>query len=245
MASGAGAPNERPPGDGSPPGKPSKGSKPRAPLSEISEAVLKKHGISIVRAKPKGSCGPVAKRQTAKKCGWYVGDEGHEVIDIESSPEGPERKPTHVIFLSSDSEESSSPGSPSRASTPCGATRTESMGRRQRLPTVSPNSDGSSPSAVSSSADSASREGTTDDLPLVVAWPIGTTPPPHIRDPTALMWGLSPGEGDDSSRMECDGSRSPPENYVDSDEVPWSSPENLCDEPMDGESERGEDPCSD
>ncbi len=79
------------------------------------------------------------------------------------------------------------------------------------------------------------------NLPVVVAWPLGTTPPPHIRNPTALMWGLSPNDDE----MDCDVSGSPPKHYIDSDQVPWSSPENLGNEPINSESDLTKDPCSD
>lgn len=244
MASGAGAPDERPPGDGSPPGKPPKAKKPRTASAAISVATLKKHGILVIRAKPQDPCS-AAKKQTARKCGWYVGDEGYECIDVESSPEEQSRMPTHVIFLSSDSEQSSTPGSPSRSSTPCGETRSMAS-CRQRLPLASPipdNSSSSSSSSPTTSANSEPHDDTPDELPLVVAWPLGTTPPPHIRDPTALMWGLSPGENANDTEMERESSDIPPENYI---EVPWSSPERLADDTMESDNaEECEDPCSD
>ena len=234
MASGPGAPGERPPGDEAPPGKLPKGKKPRTASAEISEATLKKHGILVIRGKPQESCS-AAKKQIARKSGWYIGDEGYECIDVESSPEEQSKMPTHVIFLSSDSEQSSTPGSPNRSSTPCGETRSMTT-CRQRLPITSPIPDNSSSSSSpTTSANSELHDETPDELPLVVAWPLGTTPPPHIRNATALMWGLSPDGDDNGDDMECDVSGSPPQLYIDSDEVPCSSSEDVGDEPMDGE----------
>ena len=62
------------------------------------------------------------------------------------------------------------------------------------------------------------------------------------------MWGLSPDGDDNGDDMECDVSGSPPQLYIDSDEVPCSSSEDVGDEPMDGEwdlTKSPRDPCRD
>lgn len=137
MASGAGAPGDRPPGDEPLGGKALSDHDLISALREISEEELMKHGIKVVRVGVPNPCDN--NKKMAKKTPWYVGDEGYETIRVDGLPHQFDKSRRHFIILSPPSSPLPSEGaSPGRSVTPSG-----------------PNNQA-----------------------VVVAWPLGMTPPP-------------------------------------------------------------------
>jgi hypothetical protein len=106
MASGAGAPDDRPPGDEPLGGKSMTDDEVMVILGEISEEELLKHGIKIVKARV-NPCEP--KKQMCKKSPWYIGDESYETIRVDGTYNPFDKTPRHFIVLSPPSSASPSP----------------------------------------------------------------------------------------------------------------------------------------
>lgn len=87
MASGAGAPDDRPPGDQPLGGKALSDRELISALREFPEEELMKYGIKVVRL---GVPHPCDNKETAKKTPWYVGGEGYKTIreEVTTPPPG-------------------------------------------------------------------------------------------------------------------------------------------------------------
>lgn len=211
MASGAGAPGDRPPGDEPLGGKSMTDDELMAVLGEISEEELLKHGIKIVKVRL-NPCAP--KKQMCKKSPWYIGDESYETIRVDGTYNPFDKRRRHFIILSPPSSASPSP-EPMDEDDASAVVPSVSRGNVATVvawPMPSDPGNNSREVPVSGSAEEANGDSACAAEPRACVSPVCPD----------YCYGLSPASCDDVEMAnECDG----PDPVIPSDEEPEPEPE--------------------